>query len=357
MKNALAKIDSLLELPSDVPIVDVRAPIEFAAGHIPGAINVPLFDDEERSQIGTAYRQQGNQYATLLGLEFVGPKMRSLPTSILKLTRHQGRNPRIGLYCWRGGQRSRSVQWLLEQVGIEVVRLEGGYKSFRSLAQSTFRQPYNFVVLSGLTGAGKTRQLKLLEKAGQQILDLEGIANHRGSAFGGIGQGEQPSTEQFENLLALKLRSFEPGRRIWVEDESKKVGRCVIPHPLFRQINGGQGLFMEVARETRSHILHEDYGDLDVKEMTAAIGRITKKLGGQNTQLATAAIESGDLKRCCNILLDYYDRLYLKATSRGEREISHSVEIADPELPSATQILIDKADQIYPELISQSGSP
>ncbi|MDB4778156.1 tRNA 2-selenouridine(34) synthase MnmH, partial [bacterium] len=331
-------------MPGHIPTLDVRAPTEFEQGHIPGATSFPLFDDHQREVVGTAYRKNGRQKAILIGLEFVGQKMRPLVEAALKLTRHQEGERQVRLHCWRGGMRSQSVEWLLGQADIKVHRLDGGYKSFRQYTQRLFQQPWQLVVLSGLTGAGKTRQLKLLESTGQQILDLEGLANHRGSAFGGIGQADQPTTEQFENLMATQLRSLDPHRRIWVEDESKKVGRCVIPDDLFNQVNGGPAIFMDVPRRSRSQVLHQDYGELDADEMAAAITRITKKLGGQNTNAAIEAIQAGDKLACCEILLDYYDRLYLKATSRGLREVSRNVEIADPESSDATLRLIEAAD-------------
>jgi tRNA 2-selenouridine synthase len=342
-------IEKFHEIPDSVPILDVRAPIEFDQGHIPGAVSFPLFNDQEREEIGTTYRKKNRQKAVILGLEYVGTKMRPLVEKALKLTRHQAENREVRLHCWRGGMRSQSVEWLLNQVDIRVHRLDGGYKSFRRHTQELFQQQYKFVVLSGLTGAGKTRQLKLLKSAGQQILDLEGLANHRGSAFGGIGQADQPTTEQFENLMATELKSLDPLRRIWVEDESKKVGRCVVPDDLFHQVNGGPAIFMDVPRPARSKVLHDDYADLDVAEMSAAISRITKKLGAQNTQDAIDAIEKNNTRECCEILLDYYDRLYLKATSRGLRELSHNVKVDDPENAEATQRLIAAADQAYPE--------
>lgn len=282
--------------------------------------------------------------------------MRPMVEAALKLTRKQQGERQVRLHCWRGGMRSQSVEWLLNQADIQVHRLDGGYKSFRQHAQQVFLQPWKFVVLSGLTGAGKTRQLHLLKSAGQQILDLEGLANHRGSAFGGIGQADQPTTEQFENLMATELSTLDPARRIWVEDESKKVGRCVIPDSLFHQINGGPAIFMDVPRKSRSRILHEDYGELDSEEMAAAITRITKKLGGQNTQAAIDAIQSGNKQSCCEILLDYYDRLYLKATSRGLREISQNVAVSNPDSTDATAQLIQAADAAYPEPLSQPSN-
>lgn len=309
---------------------------------------MPLFDNEQRELVGTTYRRSGRQKAILTGLEIVGTRMRPLVEKALELTRHQSGEPKVRLHCWRGGMRSQSVEWLLNQADFNVDRLDGGYKSFRQYVRQLFQRQWPFVVLSGLTGAGKTRQLRLLKQEGQQILDLEGLANHRGSAFGGIGMPTQPTTEMFENQLAWQLRSLNPQKRIWVEDESKKVGRCVVPDELFHQINGGPAIFMDVPRPARSKILHQDYGDLSSDEMIAAIQRITKRLGGQNAQAAIECIEANDRLNCCEILLDYYDRQYLKAKERGLRNTSHRVGVNDPECPISTKALIDAADKVYP---------
>ena len=341
-------------LAAHIPVIDVRAPIEFAQGHYPLAINISLFSNEERAEIGTRYKKNGQQAAIELGYKYADPKRDSLITAVQSAVEsHQPRppeteKPEIRLHCWRGGMRSQKFAELLApQFNIHL--LTGGYKSYRQFAQEVFQRPHPLLVLSGLTGAGKTRQLHRLAEAGQQVIDLEKLANHRGSAFGGIDQGPQPTTEQFENELAMQLSRLDLKRRIWIEDESNRIGSVVIPHEFFKQINGGVGIFMEVDRATRARLAHADYADLDVSEMVASIGRITKKLGGQNAKAAIAAIQANDKAACCEILLDYYDRLYLAATKRGTREVCHNVSVENPETIEAAHRLIAAADKFVPD--------
>ena len=341
------------DLAADIPVIDVRAPVEFAKGHYPPAINIPLFSDEERAEIGTRYKKNGQPAAIELGYQYANPKKDSLIASVRNAVESHtpkavaAQRPQIRLHCWRGGMRSQKFAELLDP-HFEIFLLEGGYKSYRQFAQKIFQRDYPLLVLSGLTGAGKTRQLHRLAETGEQVIDLEGLANHRGSAFGGIDQGPQPTTEQFENELASLLSRVDLDRRIWIEDESNRIGSVVIPHEFFKQINGGPGIFMEVDRATRARLAHEDYADLDLEEMVASIGRITKKLGGQNAKAAIEAIQSNDKVTCCEILLDYYDRLYLAATKRGTREVCHNVPVANPETLEAANTLIAAANAKYP---------
>ena len=210
-------------------IIDVRSPGEFSAGHIPGATNVPLFSDEERSVVGTLYADSGRDVALEKGLEFVGPKMAGFVREVKQLladradssktSETKASRPTVWVHCWRGGMRSQSFAWLLDTAGLKVFVLEGGYKAFRKIALRKIGFRYRMVILSGLTGAGKTDFLKMLDAADEQIIDIEGLANHRGSSFGALGLGQQPTTEQFENRLFAALDQLDPQRRIWVEDE------------------------------------------------------------------------------------------------------------------------------------------
>ena len=181
----------------NVPLLDVRSPAEFEQGHIPGAINVALFTNEERARVGTIYKTQGKDEAVLEGLRIVGPKMASIVEQALELAPER----KLKVHCWRGGMRSGSVGWLLRQAGFSVEVLNGGYKAYRQKVLQELANPFNFVVVGGPTGSGKTHVLKALQNSGEQVIDLEGLAHHRGSAFGHMGLEEQPSSEYFENLL------------------------------------------------------------------------------------------------------------------------------------------------------------
>ena len=176
-----------------------------------------MFTDAERARVGTLYKQQGRDAAMLEGLRIVGPKM----ALIVEKARMLAPDGKIGVHCWRGGERSASVAWLLEKAGfIEVFTLQRGYKAFRELVLSSFSSPKKLMILGGYTGTGKTEMLALLREQGEQVVDLEGLARHMGSAYGGIGKGAQPTTEHFENLLWDELSKQDPHRTIWLEDES-----------------------------------------------------------------------------------------------------------------------------------------
>ncbi|HIN86287.1 MAG TPA: tRNA 2-selenouridine(34) synthase MnmH, partial [Myxococcales bacterium] len=225
-------IDKFLTLMRSQSPLDVRAPTEFEEGHIPNAQNLPLFTDDERAEIGTLYKQSGKESAVDRGLEIVGPKMAALAREARKLG---GENP-IPIYCARGGMRSNSVAWLLETVGLLPVVLDGGYKQFRQWVLKRLERSLKLRVIGGLTGSGKTLILDELGKSNEQILDLEGLANHFGSAFGAIGQPKQPTQAQFENQLAWTIDHFDSDRPVWVEDESRMVGRRCVSPTLFEQM-------------------------------------------------------------------------------------------------------------------------
>lgn len=295
-----------LPLPADVPILDARAPIEYAQGHIPGAISFPLFSDEERARIGTTYKQVSQEKAVLTGLDFFGPKMSQLVKQAQKLA--PGKEVR--LHCWRGGMRSGAVQWLLELAGFKVQLLDKGYKDYRRWALAQFARPQPLLVLGGFTGSGKTDVLHALARQGEPVLDLEGLAHHKGSSFGAIGQPPQPTPEQFENTLAWQLAQLPAAAVPWLEDESLTIGRLTIPRPLFEQMRRAPFLALEIPRAVRTRKLAMEYGREDPTQLAEAIQRISKKLGGLATKEALAAIATGDMEKMVDIALNYYDKTY-----------------------------------------------
>ncbi|MDB5233082.1 MAG: tRNA 2-selenouridine synthase [Hymenobacter sp.] len=290
------------------PILDVRAPIEFAQGHVPGALNLPLFTDEERAQIGTTYKQVSQERAVHLGLEFFGPKM----SAMVKQARKLAPGKEVRLHCWRGGMRSGAVLWLLELAGFKVHLLDHGYKDFRRAVLASFDVPRQWRVLGGLTGSGKTDVLHALAAPphNHYVLDLEGLASHKGSAFGAIGQPTQPTQEQFENNLAAALALLPADVPVWVEDESRQIGRLTIPPALFAQMRTAPRWVLEVPRAARVAKLAAEYGAEDPAELSAAIERLHKRLGGLATQQAQAAVEAGDFALMVELVLDYYDKTY-----------------------------------------------
>jgi len=321
----------------DLPLVDVRTPAEYEKGHIPQAFNMPLFTNEERAVVGMLYKQQSAREAFLRGLEFVGPKMRSFVEEAESLAPHR----QIALHCWRGGQRSSSVGWLLERSGFSVKTLRGGYKAFRHLVLDWFRQhPYPIIILGGPTGSGKTDILKALAAQGEQVIDLEGLANHKGSAFGALGQAPQPTVEHFENLLFDAFRRMDPHRRIWLENESRSVGRTYIQRDLWKQMLQAPLIHLEIPLEARVERLVREYACYPGEELRRRFEKIRKRLGGQHLKAALEALDRGDYHAAARIGLRYYDKAYAMSLERRSRPVSHSLEVKgdDPET-TASQLL------------------
>lgn len=323
--------ENFLEL--DLPVLDVRSPAEFARGHIPGAHSFPLFTDEERAIIGTLYKQEGRDQAFLKGLEFTGPRMAAMVTQALELAPDR----KVRLHCWRGGERSASVGWLLSKAGFHVSILKGGYKAFRNHVLRNFDRLLDLRVLGGFTGSGKTAHLRDLRSKGHQVIDLEDLACHKGSSFGAIGQAPQPSTEHFENLLFNELRYIDPQRPLWLEDESMMIGKVRIPDGIYRQMRSAPLIFIDRPLEARAAHLVDEYGRHDAAELATAIGRIGKRLGPQHAKAAIEALGQGDLYSVAIIALRYYDKAY----SRGlaERDPSRILRLAGdgPSLQHALQ--------------------
>ena len=353
--------DEFLDLHPDQPIIDVRSPGEYQNGHIARAVNLPLFDDAERAEVGTIYKQKGRDHAVIRGLEIVGPKMAGFVVSAKKISRaHRKLNELqplaedgddrppipIGVHCWRGGMRSESFAWLLEKGGLAPSLLNGGYKSYRNHVQSRIDRQFNLLVISGLTGAGKTKYLHLLKSQGQQVVDLEGLANHRGSAFGAIGLGDQPSTEHFENLLFYELEKLDSSMPIWVEDEGNRIGGVVVPPSFHKQMQHADAIFVDASVSRRVEHLIEVYGPLPKEALAHSVEKIRKRLGGQHVNDALAALETGDLKKTTEIVLAYYDKTYLKAVDSMPRTNTHNLPVGDLSDDKVVDRLIEMAQQV-----------
>ena len=233
-----------LEMGKTIPMVDVRTPAEFELGHIPDALNIPIFTNEERVLVGTKYKRASKDSAVLLGLELVGPKLARFVRQAKKIAPEKV----IMLHCWRGGMRSGSMAWLFETAGFTVYLLKGGYKTYRSYNRDQFQEKSELVVLGGMTGSGKTDILHEMQAMGHQVLDLEGVANHKGSVFGALGQANQPTNEHFENELAKIWSGFDANRPIWIEDESNSVGTVRINDVLFGRMRKAEVIRLDSVR-------------------------------------------------------------------------------------------------------------
>lgn len=297
----------MLERVGEWPLLDVRTPAEYEKGHVPKAVNFPLFSNEERTVVGTLYKQVSKEKAYLEGLEIVGPKMRQFVEQAKALAP----NSKVLIHCWRGGQRSSSMGWLLGQAGFEVGVLVGGYKAYRKHVRERLAQiDLPLIVLGGRTGAGKTDVLKALQQLGEQVVDLEGLANHKGSAFGGLGEAAQPSIEHFENTLLARIMELYPQKRIWIENESRAIGRVYLPDGVLDNLQRAPMIDLQVPMEQRVQRLVEVYAGHDKAELGEAFGRIKKRLGGQRHKDALAALQGKDYAEAARIALTYYDKAY-----------------------------------------------
>lgn len=340
MVDALS-IDEFLNLAQALPVIDVRSPGEYARAHIPGAVNIPLFDNDERAEIGTKYKHAGKDAAVLLGLERVGPKLADFVKQSKKL------NPRqkeVLVHCWRGGMRSGSFAWLLNTAGLTASTLVGGYKAYRNAVLAAFAEPRRLIILGGKTGSGKTDILHELARLGEQVIDLEGLAHHKGSTYGAIGQPPQPSSEQFENLIFNQLHRLDPAKRIWLEDESRNVGSCFIPLPLWQLMQAAPVAFVDVPKAVRIRRLVAEYTGINHELLVEATERIRKRLGGKGTKDALDALVCHDYDTVADLTLNYYDKAYLHGLSLRNAATVHAFDVAaDSPVQTATQ-LIEWAD-------------
>lgn len=290
---------------SQLPVIDVRTPAEFGAGHLPNALNLPMFTNEERHHVGICYKQKGKDEAVKLGLEYVGPKLAQFVTEAENMIPTK----KAAIYCWRGGMRSNSMAWLLRTAGFELEVIKGGYKAWRNEVLKQLTAQQNWFVLGGFTGTGKTEVLHELAYLGEQIIDLESIANHRGSAFGKTNES-QPSTEHFENLLAEKLIALDAKKPVWIEDESKTIGSVYVHNQFREPLKAAPFALLEIDFMQRVELLVKQYGIVSKEELKENFLKISKKLDGAQLKKALEYIDFDQLPAAAEIALKYYDKTY-----------------------------------------------
>ena len=295
-----------LRLRAQIPVVDVRSPGEYSYGHIPGACNIPLFDDMQRAEVGTLYWKEGSEKAVLRGIDLAAPQMSAKLEMALELAHDR----ELLVHCWRGGMRSEAMAWLFTTGGIKPVLLEGGYKAYRNYILNDLGRNRKFIILGGLTGSGKTGILKHMMTTGRQVTDLEGLASHRGSAFGALGQPTQPSSEHFANLLHDDLSGKEDNSPVWLEDESRNIGTVFMPDNFYALMQTAPVIALMMSVETRLPRLIEEYTTFPSDRIEASVIRISKRLGGDRTREALDALKRGDYGTAIRITLEYYDRSY-----------------------------------------------
>lgn len=317
-------ITAFLKLASEYPVVDVRTPAEFGQGHIPGAWNIPLFTVEERKKIGITFKKKGRQHAIIEGLECAGPRLAGYIGEARKITEGN----RLLIHCWRGGMRSAGMAWLFSTYGFHCHVLNEGYKAFRREALAFLDRDFHFTVIGGLTGSGKTGVLNALGSLGEQVLDLEGLAHHKGSAFGHLGEQEQDSNEQFENEIFGSIARFDLNRIIWVEDESRNIGRNTIPGGIFRNMRNAHVLFLDIPLQDRIGRLVEDYAGYPDEELIESIRKISARLGGKAASEACDAIRCGDYAITAELVLKYYDKTYSFGLDRRDPGMVSRLSVA-----------------------------
>ncbi len=321
------------------PLIDVRAPKEFAKGHIPGAYNLPLFEDDERAVVGMLYKQRGREAAFLKGLEIVGPKMAYFVKEANRVASHK----KLSVHCWRGGMRSLSLARLWEAAGLEVEILEGGYRAYRRQLHEDLATPLKLVVLSGKTGSGKTDLLKQLGEMGEQVIDLEGLAHHKGSVFGALGQAPQPTSEQFENNLHEIINKLDSRKRIWIEDESNAIGKIFIPTPFWEQMKQAVTIVIEVGLAKRIQRLVDEYACFSYEDLASSFEKLKRRLGGDVYQRAVDAFVNGRYEEAVKLSLKYYDKAYERSLSRRAATQLYPIDLTNKDV----QTLVKQADVLF----------
>ncbi len=315
-------------------IFDVRSPGEFAQGHIPGAYNLPLFSDEERTLVGTIYKQIGRKEAVLHGMTLAAPKFSYFIENVENILKKYSPDGIAKIHCWRGGMRSSSLAMFLEMAGFKCITLNGGYKAFRRWALKILEGPFKLNVLGGMTGCGKTAILQTMGHLGAQILDLEAIANHRGSSFGKLGlMHPQPSNEQFENAIAFQISSLDPAKVVWIENESRLIGNCKIPDSLYLAMKSSPLFVIDRPLDERLNQIQGMYWNQDPQKLVEGANRLAKKLGRLRMKDIIGAIENRNLHSATLSILEYYDRTYqhevLKHQSTRQQKILYAENSSD----------------------------
>lgn len=286
-------------------LIDTRSPAEFEQAHIPGAVNIPLLNNEERVQVGTCYKKKGREEAVLLGFDLVGKKFADFIRAAKKHTNEKD----VFVYCWRGGMRSNIFSYVLNMGGFNVTLMKGGYKSFRNFVLQTLNRPKNIKVLGGKTGCGKSEILKAMN-SNVQVIDLEDLAHHKGSAFGSLGLPPQPTNEFFENKLALQWHQLRENENVWLENESRLVGKIKIPDAIYNAMQTAPLYEICLSKEERIKRILNEYGCFSIEELTDKTMKVKNRMDGALHKLALIHLQENNMTEWASMMIDYYDKKY-----------------------------------------------
>jgi len=304
--------EKFLSLALRLPVVDVRSPGEFLQGHIPGAYNIPLFDNEERARVGTTYVKIGKEPAIELGQSIAGLKTDYYLNAIKDVA--PGRQ--MLLHCWRGGMRSAKIAAFFAEAGYHVFVLEGGYKAYRGFIRRQFSTERQIFLIGGYTGSGKTAILEEIGKSGHQVIDLEALACHKGSNFGHLGQDVQPTTEQFENDLYTQWAELDPLKPLWLEHESMSIGNIYLPDTFRAAMLKGVLFLIDIPKADRIKRLVDEYACFDKPELQSVLEHLSVFMGSFQSREALLALQNDDFEKVADLTLAYYDKLYENSLKR-----------------------------------------
>ena len=330
-------------------LLDARSEKEFDHAHIPGAVNIPLLNNDHRHLVGIEYKNKGREAAVALGFKLVGPLFYEFIEKVNGLTDKK----EVMVYCWRGGMRSSILSWVLSMAGFKVILLKGGYKSFRNLILDQLKIEKKIIILGGHTGSGKTDILKTMGNRGEQIIDLEGMANHRGSAFGQLGLPPQPTNEFYENLLGCEWRKLDSKKRVWLEAESHSIGQVKIPDDIFIQLQNAPLMEVCCSREFRKERILAEYGEFSKSELAECTTKLRKRLGQLRLTEALFALEQDRMGDWLEVLIDYYDKTYSHSLKERNSSQRISVKVNDDEsIDEIAKRLINESSKVNKNLIT-----
>ncbi|WP_303722014.1 tRNA 2-selenouridine(34) synthase MnmH [Malonomonas rubra] len=347
MIQATIELEKALQLRREgALLVDVRTPAEFAEATIPGAINVPIFSNEERVEVGTLYKQRGKGRARKFGIELVAPKIPALLEQVEEVRR--GHRGPVIVFCWRGGMRSLAMTSFMNLAGIHARQLIGGHKAFRTLVCSYFEKQQwpPIYVLRGLTGVGKTQVLHRLAEQGFPVIDLEGLANHRGSAFGALGLEPQPGQKRFEALLWDRLQQLESSAYLVTEGESLHIGRLLVPKRFHQAMQEQTSLWLKASLNFRTRIILEDYPAIDRlrEQFEQPICALKERLGNKVIKQLLDLLHAGEWEELVyELMVHYYDPLYMHTLP--EKRIEIELEPFDAGVKRVARSLAELAEQ------------